>query len=122
MRRSRAASSPGRRSLSGQAQRLGDLAAGAIVVRPRRAPVGGPPSPTLEPTERLAGMDLTGIGVEELRTIRAFLLRRVSLDPQARARLASGLANDVRRRIVAPVTAGMADEELLLWLVRWRDS
>jgi uncharacterized RDD family membrane protein YckC len=102
-------------------QRLGDLAAGAIVVRQRRASLGE--TTTSEPTPvDLVGSDLTGVGREELQTIRAFLLRRFTLEPQARARLASGLADDVRRRIVAPGTSDMSDEELLVWLVGTRSS
>jgi uncharacterized RDD family membrane protein YckC len=103
-------------------QRLGDLAAGAIVVRQRIASVGEEPTPDPRPPERAAGTDLTGLDREQLLTIRAFLLRRFSLEGPARARLARGLADDVRRRIVAPATADMGDEELLVWLVRNRPS
>jgi uncharacterized RDD family membrane protein YckC len=83
-------------------QRLGDLAAGTIVVRERRAAVmpaamhSAPPradAPFLE-------WDVSGVTADDLATLRHFLDRRLSLQPAARAHLATDLATRVRRKVV----------------------
>jgi uncharacterized RDD family membrane protein YckC len=82
-----------------RSQRLGDLAAGTIVVRERRLPapqVLAPhatragPSPTLD-TSRLTTHDYT--------VLRTFLSRRSSLDVRAREELAARLALRVREQL-----------------------
>ncbi len=88
-----------------RSQRLGDLAAGTVVVyeAPRQppAPLEIPPSPWIERARR--GMDVAGLSAEEYGLVRSFLLRRDALDPAARSRL----AEDLRRRLVERV--GTAD-------------
>ena len=90
-----------------RSQRLGDLAAGTVVVHeaPREAPapLQIPPSPSLERARR--GMDVAGLTPEEYGIVRSFLLRRGDMDPEARTLLAS----DLRRRLVDRV--GSADPE-----------
>ena len=91
-------------------QRLGDLAAGTLVIRDRRA--APPPAyvpPPLAPTNAL---DATGVTGEELAIVRSFLARRESLLPDARRALAADLAGRLRPR-VAGVRQGLADEPFL---------
>ncbi|MFN0090567.1 MAG: RDD family protein [Acidimicrobiales bacterium] len=84
-------------------QRLGDLAAGTIVIRERRpgplAPAAPAPLQSVGPAAA-AAWDLTAISGEELAAVRAFLARRWSLDPEARARLAVALEAALRPKVV----------------------
>jgi hypothetical protein len=45
------------------------------------------------------GMDATGLTAAEYELVRSFLLRRDSLDPEARARLAEELRTRLRERV-----------------------
>lgn len=103
-------------------QRIGDLAAGTLVVR--AAPVrhasavpgagrveaattpGGTHTPTADadvPLPEGAGAwDLTRLSAEDVRVVRAFLARRHGLDPGARARVAGELARRLRPAVVGP--------------------
>jgi uncharacterized RDD family membrane protein YckC len=91
-------------------QRLGDVAAGTLVIRvPAAAAV---PAALPEPDEDAAGWDLSGVSAEELATVRRFLERRDSLTPDARRRLAVQIATGL-----APKVAGMPpdlDDEAFL--------
>lgn len=94
-------------------QRLGDLAAGTMVIRERsiHAPqaldlVGG--SDELLP----GGLDTSRLTEREYGLIRSFLARRETLDPQARAQLAGRLAASVQEHVVG-VDAALGDEPLL---------
>jgi uncharacterized RDD family membrane protein YckC len=81
-------------------QRLGDLAAGTLVVRERRQAV--PPAATYLPPPGGAPFlewDVSGVSVDDVATLRQFLERRVSLSPGARAHLATGLAARVRPKV-----------------------
>jgi uncharacterized RDD family membrane protein YckC len=92
-------------------QRLGDLAAGTLVVRePRGMPPPGRPE-RIDPAE-YASWDVAAIGERELGAVRAFLGRREQLDDGARRALAAQLAAVLRPR-VAGVPAGLADERFL---------
>ena len=88
-------------------QRLGDLAAGTVVVRekpvPKAAP--GPATPAPPPEDELTGTwDLSAITQEDLAMIRRFLERRHELTPHARSSLAHDLASRFHPRVVgAPV-------------------
>jgi hypothetical protein len=88
--------------VTGRNQRLGDLAAGTLVVRERRPAV--PPAATyLNPPPVAAPYlewDVSGVSVEDVATLRQFLERRVSLSPGARAHLATDLAARVRPKVV----------------------
>jgi uncharacterized RDD family membrane protein YckC len=92
-------------------QRLGDLAAGTLVVRepkPERAP-----SPLRGvPAEAYASWDTTGVGDAELTAVRKFLQRREELRPAARRTLAAQLAARIRPQ-VAGVRPGLDDESFL---------
>ncbi len=94
-------------------QRLGDLAAGTIVVRERAAsapsrretPSAGVPS-------ELPDWDVTDVSETDLSAVRRFLLRREGLEADARARLALELARRLRPRVVGAPEA-MAPERFL---------
>ena len=86
-------------------QRLGDLAAGTLVVREPKAPrrSSSPRRAPPIPPERYASWDVTAIGETESTAVRAFLERRGQLDPGARAALAAQLAGPA-----APAGGGRA--------------
>ena len=93
-------------------QRLGDLAAGTLVVRDQRAAsVVAQPPPFVAP-ERFANWDVTGVGEQEASAVRAFLERRSALRPGARRTLAAQLAGQLRP-LVAGVRPGLEDETFL---------
>jgi uncharacterized RDD family membrane protein YckC len=96
-------------------QRLGDLAAGTLVVRRSRRPqlaVGGPVG--LDPAAggwavppEIATWDTTGVTLDELAAIRAFLDRRHQLALEHRATIAATLAGQVAPKVVGvPVDGG----------------
>jgi uncharacterized RDD family membrane protein YckC len=94
-------------------QRLGDLAAGTLVVREVQAPRPQHyyPLPQIPP-EHYASWDVTGIGDNESTAVRSFLERRGQLDPGARAALAAQLAGRLRP-LVAGARPGLTDETFL---------
>jgi uncharacterized RDD family membrane protein YckC len=93
-------------------QRLGDLAAGTLVVRDQRpASVLASSAPLVAP-ERFANWDVTGVGEQEAAAVRAFLERRNALRPGARRTLAAQLAGQLRP-LVAGVRSGLEDETFL---------
>lgn len=97
-------------------QRLGDLAAGTLVVRERRRAAGPAHPVATRPdwagADRYATWDVSGITAFELVTVRRFLERRHSLDGYSRSRLARDLAERLRPR-VAGAPEGQAPEEFL---------
>ena len=85
-------------------QRLGDMAAGTLVVRGRR---GGrrrsPPSAAAAPSWASSSpWDVSAVTAEELATVRRFLDRRATLSPEARRRLAGELERRLRPKVVGP--------------------
>ena len=82
-------------------QRLGDLAAGTLVVRERRVPLPAarPPVPDFATADRYAAWDVSGVTAFELVTVRRFLERRWQLDPGARNRLSWELAERLRPKV-----------------------
>jgi uncharacterized RDD family membrane protein YckC len=93
-------------------QRLGDLAAGTLVVRdPNAVAVAAAGAPWVRP-ERYANWDVTGVGDAESTAVRAFLERRADLQPGARRALAAQLAGRLRP-LVAGTRPGLDDETFL---------
>ena len=81
-------------------QRVGDLAAGTIVVRDRKMPKNPPPvGATVPPSPQVAGWDVSAITSDELTAVRSFLARRFELDPEARYRLGWELAARLRPKV-----------------------
>jgi uncharacterized RDD family membrane protein YckC len=99
-------------ALSPRRQRLGDLAAGTLVVRERRYDLSryaadAPPDPRFA---ALAGRAGRALGPGDLDRLQDFLARRPALLPAARARLASRLAAALSVRAgVAPPGDGDAE-------------
>jgi uncharacterized RDD family membrane protein YckC len=91
-------------------QRLGDLAAGTVVVRERKGgrtgKRDGPDHGASEPGPRLdtAGWDVSAVSAQDIATVRRFLERRGALADDARGRLADELAGRLR-----PLVAGAPD-------------
>jgi len=86
-------------------QRLGDLAAGTIVVRERtqRTAVPQPRPPSPNPVGEDGSLwDVSAISVEDLATVRRFLDRRETLAPEARERLAYQMATRLGPKVVGP--------------------
>jgi uncharacterized RDD family membrane protein YckC len=96
--------------VTSRAQRLGDLAAGTMVVREPR--FSEPETIRLPSRADLPVVDATGLSEREYDVIRSFLARRSSLDPTARWRLAAQLAASVRGR-VGLLPDGVPDEAML---------
>jgi uncharacterized RDD family membrane protein YckC len=100
--------------VTARSQRLGDLAAGTMVIRERKLPAphvltlrvpGEPQGATLD-TSRMSAHDYT--------LLRTFISRRSSLDPKARQQLAARLAARVREQLgERPGDATLADEQLI---------
>ncbi|MBX3287638.1 MAG: RDD family protein [Actinobacteria bacterium] len=95
-------------------QRVGDLAAGTLVVhRPRRAPASdlggrgfGPATGGPSPAE-MAGWDVSAVTADEVAALRSFLGRRGSLDPMRRAELAQALAFQILPKVAGvPLEGG----------------
>jgi uncharacterized RDD family membrane protein YckC len=83
-------------------QRLGDVAAGTLVVRePRAAAVAAQPAAPVEPDEpgELPAWDVSGLREAELVALRRFLERRDALDEAPRRLLARDLADRLRPRV-----------------------
>jgi uncharacterized RDD family membrane protein YckC len=110
-----------------RSQRLGDLAAGTLVVR--GAPVRtGPVVPGAGRAqthvreevpdqggrlpEGSGAWDLTRLTNDDVKVLRSFLARRPELDPAARARVAGELARRIRPAVVGPAP-DLPDEILL---------
>jgi uncharacterized RDD family membrane protein YckC len=94
-------------------QRLGDLAAGTLVVRDTKLEtvVTAVQTPPVS-SERYASWDVTGVGEEEAGAVRSFLERRAQLRPGARRALAEQLAGRLRP-LVAGAQHGLGDEAFL---------
>jgi len=101
-------------------QRLGDLAAGTLVIRDAKAEQTAPASAPV-PADSYASWDATGVNEAEVAAVRAFLQRRDELRPAARRTLAAQLAARVRPR-VAGVRAGLDDESFLERLAAAKES
>ena len=98
-----------------RAQRLGDLAAGTMVVKERRA---GPPRTlaSLPPEQALPPQQAIRFSRDDVALARDFLLRRHDLPPERRRALAQDLAGRFRERLGEDALHGgspEADEWLL---------
>ncbi len=86
-------------------QRLGDLAAGTLVVRERRqlTSLPSPSTPSAGGQGHDAELwDVSAVTAEEVATVRRFLDRRATLTEDARARLAHELATRLGPKVVGP--------------------
>jgi uncharacterized RDD family membrane protein YckC len=98
-------------------QRLGDMAAGTVVVLERRvAPTPAAVAPSATVAAEVATWDVSSVSAEEVATVRQFLQRRATLLPQARERLARELAGRLAPKVVGP-SPGQPPESFLEDLV-----
>src|SRR5690348_15344953 len=81
-------------------QRLGDLAAGTVVVRDRFPGLAQLPAPITVTPAAVATWDVSAIRPDEVQAIRQFLDRRLSLRWPARSYFAVDLSNRVAPRVV----------------------
>lgn len=110
-------------------QRLGDMAAGTIVVLERKGgrtqkkapPAWMQPKTLAEPSPETATWDVSAVTGDELATVRRFLERRATLTPEARSRLAMELALRLQPKVVGP-SPDMHPEEFLLELAALKAS
>lgn len=93
-------------------QRLGDVVAGTLVVRERRAHVPALPFEP-RPVPFLAAWDVSAVTAEELATVRSFLARRHDLDHAPRSALARTLAERLRPKVAGPTEELRGDESFL---------
>jgi uncharacterized RDD family membrane protein YckC len=95
--------------ITNQNQRLGDLAAGTLVVRDRHGDrrVGDAPEalPTYDPGPAI-NWDVSAVSADDVATVRAFLARRHTIETGARTALARDLATRLR-----PLVGGAADDD-----------
>jgi uncharacterized RDD family membrane protein YckC len=82
-------------------QRLGDLAAGTIVVRERRASLPAMPLPTQQalPDPSFLSWDVSSVSPDDVAIVRRFLERRYSLTPAARHQLGWELSSRLRYKV-----------------------
>lgn len=98
-------------------RRLGDLAAGTLVLR-ERSGLRSPAPVRFDVPAPLAGyastLDVAILGAAEYRAIRTFLLRSASLRPEARHHLAVQLATPLSDRVGPRPPAGTSAEAFLV--------
>jgi uncharacterized RDD family membrane protein YckC len=100
--------------VTARAQRLGDLAAGTMVVRERQIPAAQPVEVGEGHGLPISMLDTSGLTEREYGLIRSFLARRWDLEARARQQLAAQLVASVRGR-VGDLVMGMelSDERFL---------
>lgn len=92
-------------------QRLGDLAAGTVVVRERKLDAS-PLRAGLDHVVVPAGFDATAVSQEQLALARSFQLRKSSLGHEPRGRIARQVAAELRKTTVDPAST-LSDEQLI---------
>lgn len=85
-------------------QRLGDIAAGTLVVREVRADDRVPAAvESAAARDELAAWDVSAVTAEEIAAVRRFLQRRDELPDEARTRIAGQLAAGLRPKVAGPI-------------------
>jgi uncharacterized RDD family membrane protein YckC len=97
-------------------QRLGDLAAGTLVVREGGAATIGRSVVDADPAPPAVSWDTSGVTAAETAAVRRFLERRREIDPSSRRELARTFASRLRPK-VAGMATDVGDEEFLTLLV-----
>jgi len=99
--------------LSAQNKRLGDFAAGTLVVRDRAFEVADPRSWTRRAIETAPGAIGAALSSEELSLVDRYVARRTLLAPQAAQDAARKIADALRPKVGGAAT-GLSDDELLI--------
>jgi uncharacterized RDD family membrane protein YckC len=86
--------------VSRRGQRLGDMVAGTVVVRERRAELPGT-LPPIDPSRALPPQIAAAFSTDDIRLARDFLLRAPTLPSDRRAELARQIAQTLRARMAA---------------------
>jgi uncharacterized RDD family membrane protein YckC len=107
-------------------QRLGDLAAGTLIVRERlgtspRKQAPAPAVPAAVPAGDWQTWDVGGVTAEELVAVRSFLERRSELTVEARAQLAEELAGGLQQKVPG-LTDGVPPETFLAGIVAAKEQ
>jgi len=102
-------------------QRLGDLAAGTVVVRDRIGVAASSPIEYVYASGAPRPWDVGRVDRDVTATLRSFLTRRASLSPAVRYRIASELCERVRP-MVGGVAERMAPEQFIEEVVRLKSS
>jgi len=108
-------------AVTARAQRLGDLAAGTVVIRERGERVADVALPQA-PADRAIALDTTAIGAEQLAAVADFLARRDGLLPEARAALAVALADGLVGSVAGEIDRSAGAEAFLEQLVSARGA
>lgn len=95
-------------------QRLGDLAAGTLVVRERRASLPTTPIAELgtDALDRTSTWDVSGLAPEEISAVRRYLERRASLEVAPRLAIAEELTRRLHPKVVGPPPSVVPDQFL----------
>lgn len=80
-------------------QRLGDLAAGTLVVREVRDAPGAEALPAPSPAVAAAGWDVSSVSSDDLAAVRQFLSRRGGIAEASRRQVAGQLADGLRPKV-----------------------
>jgi len=80
-------------------QRVGDLAAGTLVMRDRFPGMSRAPAPITLSAGAVAAWDVSAVGPAEVQAVRQFLDRRLELTAPARNYFAADLANQLATRV-----------------------
>ena len=98
-------------------QRLGDLAAGTVVISEKKEP---PPVPLYlpPPMPGLPRFDVSALGEESYDVVRAYLLRRPSLPAAVREQVATSIATAIAPRIPGSATWSMGPDLFLEQIAR----
>ncbi|WP_206310773.1 RDD family protein [Streptomyces sp. A1547] len=110
--------------VSARGRRLGDVFAGALVVRERvaGAPVMPMPPPPPWLAGRFSGLDLSAVPEGLWLAIRQYLTRMNQLDPQVGAAMAAKLADDLVARTGTPPPVGVPAAAFLMAVVHERQA
>lgn len=95
-------------------QRLGDLAAGTLVVMDRKTEPAEAPAGYMPPSHAAPGpaWDVSAVTGEELAAVRSFLARRAGLEPSARHRIANELAVALQDKVAGADRAAHPEQFL----------
>ncbi len=107
--------------LTPRSTRLGDLAAGTVVIRDKIADPVAASMPVSTPAG-VGAIDSTAIDDEQLQAVLDFLARRDSLKPEVRSRVASALAGALAPHVVGDPTLASDPERLLTAIAATRGA